>query len=475
MSRHDREFYIDGSWAASLSNDVFPVINPANEKVIARISLGGEADVDRAVMAARSAFKSFSSTTVVERRNLLGRIAQVYQSRAGELAAQISDEMGAPIAIACKSHVPQGLAHLREAEKVLENYSFETRRQGGLVVQEPIGVCALITPWNWPISLIACKVAPALAAGCTMVLKPSEIAPLNAHLFAEILDEAGVPPGVFNLVDGTGPVVGEALARHPDVDLISITGSNRAGIAVAQAAAVTIKRVTQELGGKSACILLPDADARAGGQRAASRLFRNSGQSCAAWTRLLVQIESLDEAIAGAVTAADAVRVGDPADPTTAMGPVASLAQFERVQGFIRSGIAAGAKVVAGGEGRPDGLGVGYYVRPTVFANVTPDMEIAKEEIFGPVLCILGYKDEEEAIRIANSTRYGLSGSVWSNDHARATRVARRLRTGMVHVNETSADFGAPFGGYKQSGNGREWGAYGLSEYLETKMIFGGR
>ncbi len=473
--RHTRDFFIDGRWVAPAAAGELPVINPANEREIARISLGGATDVDRAVMAARRAFETFSLTTVEERRALLARIIAVYERRSEEMAALISAEMGAPIAIARGSHVPQGLAHLTEAARTLETYAFETPRAGGIVVQEPIGVCALITPWNWPISLIACKVAPALAAGCAMVLKPSEVAPLNAWLFAEILDEAGVPPGVFNLVGGIGPVVGEALARHPEVDFVSITGSNRAGVAVAQAGATTVKRIAQELGGKSACILLPDVDIRAHARMAASRLFRNSGQSCAAWTRLLVPEDRQDEAIEGAIAAAQTVIVGDPADPATTMGPVASRDQLERVRGFIRSGLQGGAQMVAGGEAAPEGLVTGYYVPPTVFANVTADMEIAREEIFGPVLCIMTWRDEEEAIQIANSTRYGLSGAVWSVDHARATKLARRLRSGMVHINETQADYGAPFGGYKQSGNGREWGAYGLAEYLETKMLFGGR
>ena len=473
--RHTRDFFIDGRWVAPAAAGELPVINPANEREIARISLGGATDVDRAVMAARRAFETFSLTTVEERRALLARIIAVYERRSEEMAALISAEMGAPIAIARGSHVPQGLAHLTEAARTLETYAFETPRAGGLVVKEPIGVCALITPWNWPISLIACKVAPALAAGCAMVLKPSEVAPLNAWLFAEILDEAGVPPGVFNLVGGTGPAVGEALARHPEVDLVSITGSNRAGVAVAQAGSTTVKRIAQELGGKSACILLPDVDIGAQARMVANRLFRNSGQSCAAWTRLLVPEDRQDEAIEGAIAAAQTVIVGDPADPATTMGPVASRDQLERVRGFIRSGLQGGAQMVAGGEAPPEGLVTGYYVPPTVFANVTADMEIAREEIFGPVLCIMTWRDEEEAIQIANSTRYGLSGAVWSADHARATKLARRLRSGMVHINETQADYGAPFGGYKQSGNGREWGAYGLAEYLETKMLFGGR
>jgi aldehyde dehydrogenase (NAD+) len=470
---HAGGFYIGGAWVAPHGRDRSVVVNPATEEPFAEIVLGDETDVARAVAAARGAFETYSQTSVADRIALLERILAVYTSRQEEMAQIVSREMGAPIAIARGAHAPQGIGHLEAAIAALKEHPFEVRRPTARIVQEPIGVAALITPWNWPVNQVACKVAPALAAGCTMVLKPSEIAPLNAHLFAEILDEAGVPPGVFNLVDGAGPVAGEALARHPDIDMISITGSNRAGIAVAKAAADTVKRVAQELGGKSACILLDDVDIEVESRAVAARVFRNSGQSCAAWTRLLVPAAAQDAAIAGARAAAAAVIVGDPSDEATMMGPVASMTQYERVQGYIRKGIAEGAIVAAGGPDRPDGLTRGAFVRPTIFAHVRPQMVIAQEEIFGPVLAIIPYRDEDDAVAIANGTIYGLSGAVRSPDGKRALAVARRLRTGMVHVNETVTDYGAPFGGYRRSGNGREWGAYGLEEYLETKAIFG--
>ena len=468
-----RRFYVGGAWVDPIGRDTVPVVDPSTEETIATIALGEAADVDRAVAAARAAFESFSTTSVAERIALLERIAAVYATRMEEIAATVSREMGAPISIARGSHAPQGLAHLTEMIAVLRDFPFAKQRETTRIVREPIGVCGLITPWNWPLNQIACKVAPALAAGCTVVLKPSEMAPLNALIFAEILHEAGVPPGVFNLVNGAGPAVGEALARHPDIDFISITGSNRAGVAVAKAAADTVKRVAQELGGKSACIVLDDADAGAVAHEITLRTLRNSGQSCAALTRLLVPAGREAEAMAAAREAAASVLVGDPRLEETQMGPVASLAQYRRVQDYIAAGIEEGAKLVAGGLGRPDGMTRGAFVRPTVFAGVTPAMRIAQEEIFGPVLCIMPYTDEDDAVRIANATRYGLSGAVRSPDRARAIRVARRLRTGMVHVNATQPDYGAPFGGYKQSGNGREWSAYGLEEFLETKALFG--
>ena len=475
---HAGQFYIDGDWvdplAPAVSARSLSVTDPSNEQVFAHVAAGSSADVNRAVSAAVRAFDSWSSTPVAERVALLERIITIYDRRAHQMAALISREMGAPISIARTSHVVQGKAHLAEALRLLPSFPFEQRRPSGVVLREPIGVCALITPWNWPISLIGCKLAPALAAGNTVVLKPSELAPLNAHLFAEILHEAGVPPGVFNLVDGLGPEVGDALARHPQIDAISITGSNRAGVAVAEAAAPTVKRVLQELGGKSACIVLDDADVRSVAREVAARAFRNSGQSCAALTRLLVPHSRLDEAVTGACEAAAEVVTGEPAHEATTMGPVANRVQFDRVQRYLEAAPAEGARVVAGGLGRPHGLTSGYYVRPTVLAEVTETMTVAQEEIFGPVICLMGYRDEDDAVRIANGTRYGLSGAVRSADIDRARRVARRLRTGMVHVNETQSDFGAPFGGYRQSGNGREWGAWGFEEFLETKMIFNG-
>ncbi|HEX2590332.1 MAG TPA: aldehyde dehydrogenase family protein, partial [Rhizomicrobium sp.] len=395
------------------------------------------------------------------------------EPRMEDIAQSISREMGAPIAIARGSHAPQGLGHFREAIAVLKTFRFEEPQNDGRVVREPIGVAALITPWNWPMNQMACKIAPGLAAGCTMVLKPSEIAPLSGHILAEVLHDAGVPPGVFNLVDGLGPEVGEILARHPDVDMISITGSNRAGAAVAKAAADSVKRVSQELGGKSACIVLDDVDAPAIAREITLRTMRNSGQSCAALTRLLVPAKHHAAAVEAAAKATTEIVIGDPADEATTLGPVSSSAQYDRVQGYIAKGIEEGAIVAAGGPGKPQGFEHGAYVRPTVFANVRNDMVIAQDEIFGPVICIIPYETEDDAIRIANASRYGLSGMVRSASRERALKVARRIRTGMIHVNETKPDPGAPFGGYKHSGNGREWGRWGLEEFLETKMIFG--
>jgi aldehyde dehydrogenase (NAD+) len=369
--------------------------------------------------------------------------------------------------------VGAGLGHLTQMVKVLESFKFEELRGATLLRKEPLGVCGMITPWNWPMNQIACKVAPALGAGCTMVLKPSELAPLCAHLFAQILHEAGVPPGVFNLVDGDGPTVGAAIASHPDVAMVSFTGSTRAGIAVAMAAAPTVKRVTQELGGKSAYIILDDADFEAAVKDGAQSCFRNSGQSCNAPTRMLVARAKMAEAAAIAKRIAEATKVGDPLAKETNLGPLASKAQFEKVQSLIARGIDEGAELVAGGLGRPEGIANGYFARPTVFAEVRNAMIIAREEIFGPVLCIIGYEDEEDAVRIANDTPYGLSGYVASKDIDRARRVARRMRTGNVHINGARPDFAGCFGGYKQSGNGREWGEAGLEEFLELKAVFG--
>jgi aldehyde dehydrogenase (NAD+) len=467
------QFYIDGKWVVPDSTRKLAVSNPATEQSIAHITLANRTDVDRAVAAAKSAFTSYSVTPVSERIALLERIIAEYAKRQNEIADIVSREMGAPRFIARGSHAPQGIAHLTEMISTLKAFSFETQRPASRIVHEPIGVCALITAWNWPMTLIACKVGPALAAGCTMVLKPSEVAPLCAHLFAEILDQAGVPPGVFNLIDGDGLEAGDALTRHPDVDMVSITASNAAGVAVAKDAASTVKRVTQELGGKSACISLDDDDIEATAYATMTRLCRNSGQSCAALTRLLVPARYQDDAIRGAVRAASEIVIGDPQSQTTTMGPVVNAAQFARIQRYIERGCEQNATLVAGGPGKPEGMAAGHFVRPTVFANVTPDMVIAQEEIFGPVLCIMPYQDEDDAVRIANSTVYGLSGAVRSADPKRAESIARRLRTGAVYLTDSAADLGAPFGGYRQSGNGREWGAYGLSEYLETKVLVG--
>jgi aldehyde dehydrogenase (NAD+) len=468
-----RKFYIDGKWVDPAKAHDFAVINPANEQPVATISLGSAVDVDRAVAAAKRAFESYSETSLQERLDLLRRIVEVYQSKIEEMAAAISQEMGAPSSLSRKAQAPAGLAHLLETVKVLEHFKFEELKGSTLMRKEPIGVCGLITPWNWPMNQIVCKVAPALAAGCTMVLKPSEFAPLSGYLFAQILHEAGVPPGAFNLVNGDGPTVGAAISSHPDIAMVSFTGSTRAGVAVAVAAAPTVKRVTQELGGKSANILLDDADFEKAVKQGVQECFRNTGQSCNAPTRMLVPRTRMAEVIVAARQASETTKVGDPLSEDTGVGPLASKAQFDKVQRLINKGVEEGAKLIAGGPGRPEGISKGYFVKPTVFADVSNDMTIAREEIFGPVLCIIPYEDEDDAIRIANDTPYGLSGFVTSGNRERAVRVARRLRSGNVHINGARIDFGGCFGGYKQSGNGREWGEAGLEEFLELKAIFG--
>ena len=472
MSNHHR-FYIGGQWVEPSSLRLLDVINPASEEPAATIAIGSSADVDRAVVAARDAFASYGQASRKERLDLLREIIGIYQSRTDDLAEAVSMEMGAPLAFARERHVTAGLGHLQRAVQVLETYEFDTPINATLITREPIGVCGLITPWNWPLNQIACKVGPALAAGCTMILKPSEIAPLSALVFAEILHDAGVPPGVFNLINGDGADVGQALASHPDIDMVSFTGSTRAGILVAKAAADTVKRVHQELGGKSPNILLDDADFDAAVSHGARACFANSGQSCNAPTRLLVPADRQSEAAEVAKRIAEETIVGEPRSTATMIGPVVSKTQFERIQALIDAGIREGATLVTGGAGRPAGLNRGFYVQPTVFSDVTNDMSIAREEIFGPVLSILPYKDEEDAIRIANDSIYGLSSYVTSGDKERARRVARRIRAGMVHINGSRGDNAAAFGGYKQSGNGREWGKFGFEEFLETKSMFG--
>jgi len=468
-----RQFYIDGKWVDPSQARDFLVINPATEESIATISLGGAVDVDLAVAAAKRAFESYSETTLDDRLRLLRRVIEVYRQRMEEMADTISREMGASISLSRAAQAPAGLAHLSEIVKVLGQFKFEELKGSTLMRKEPIGVCGLITPWNWPMNQIVCKVAPALAAGCTMVLKPSELAPLSAYLFAQILHDADLPPGVFNLVNGVGPTVGAAIAAHPDVAMVSFTGSTRAGVAVASAAAPTVKRVTQELGGKSANIILDDADLANAVTEGVQACFRNTGQSCNAPTRMLVPRSKMAEAVGAAEKAADATRVGNPFSDGVHLGPLVSKAQFDKVQRLISEGIEEGATLVAGGLGRPDGLTKGYFVKPTVFADVRNDMTIAREEIFGPVLCLIPYEDEEDAVRIANDTPYGLSGFVTSRDIERARRVAKRIRAGNVHINGARIDFGGCFGGYKQSGNGREWGEAGLEEFLELKAVFG--
>lgn len=471
--REYRQFYINGDWVDPVKPSSFDVINPANEEVCAHISMGGEEDVNRAVAAAKAAFKSYSRTAVKERVELLESCVAVYQKYYNDIADAIREEMGAPKELAAGAQAYCGLGHLQEAARILKTFKFEEELGPHRVFKEPIGVCGLITPWNWPVNQISCKVAPALAVGCTMILKPSEVAPLSAYLFAQVMHEAGVPAGVFNMVNGDGPVVGTALSKHPDVDMMSFTGSTRAGSLVAQNAAPTVKRVTQELGGKSPNIVLEDADLEKAVTGGVMHMFQNTGQSCNAPSRMLVPRAKLAEAEAIAAKVAEKVKVGDPAADGTTMGPVVSEVQFNKIQGLIEKGIAEGAKVVAGGPGRPEGISKGYFVRPTVFSGATNDMTIAREEIFGPVLTMIPYDTEEEAISVANDTPYGLAGYVQSGniDHARA--VAARIRAGNVNINGASGGFDVPFGGYKQSGNGREWGAHGFTDFLEIKAVAG--
>ncbi|HEX2843196.1 aldehyde dehydrogenase family protein [Hyphomicrobium sp.] len=467
------KFYIGGNWVAPSEDRNLPVVNPATEEVLYNVALGNAADVDRAVAAAREAWPKFAATTREDRLALLARILELYSKRMKDVGGAISDEMGAPLTFAERVHAGAGLSHFMTTQEALKTYVFEERIGAAMVVREPIGVAGQITPWNWPMNQMACKIAPALAAGCTMVLKPSEYTPTAALILAEVLHDAGVPPGVFNLVNGLGPEVGAAMSGHPGLDMISFTGSTRAGIDVATRAAPTVKRVTQELGGKSANIILADADFEKAVTGGARHCFANSGQSCNAPTRMLVPETRMREAAGIAAAMANSIRLGDPRAADTDMGPVANRTQWEKIQRLIASGVEEGATVAAGGPGRPQGLNKGFFVRPTVFADVKPEMTIAREEIFGPVLSILAYKDEDDAVRIANDTPYGLAGYVSSGDIAHARAVARRIRAGNVNLNGAMNDRRAPFGGYKQSGNGREWGRFGIEEYLEVKAIGG--
>jgi aldehyde dehydrogenase (NAD+) len=473
MTYNYRQFYIDGRWIDPSVPKEFEVINPATEDVNGVISLGNADDVDRAVEAAKRAFLTFSQTTCEQRRELLERVLAAYRAHYAEFVTAISDEMGAPVKLSRDSQAAIGVGHLTAMIDVLKKFQFEERRGSSSLILEPVGVCALITPWNWPINQLAAKVVPALAAGCTMVLKPSEFSPFSAILWAKVMDEADVPHGVFNLVNGEGAVVGAALSAHPDVDMVSFTGSTRAGAEVARSAAATIKRVHQELGGKSPNVLLDDVDFEHAVKASVLHVMQNTGQSCNAPTRMLVPAEKLSIVEAIAKRIAEGVVVGDPKSETTAVGPVVSKIQFDRVQSFIEKGINEGAKLVTGGLGRPEGLLRGYFVRPTVFSNVHNDMTIAREEIFGPVLCILPYDTEEQAIHIANDTLYGLAAYVWSADAGRARRIANRIRAGQVVINGARGDMHAPFGGFKRSGNGREWGEHGLRDFLEIKALIG--
>ena len=470
--RDYRQFYIDGAWVDPAAPKSLDVINPATEKPCGQISLGAQADVDRAVAAAKRAFESFGHTTREDRLALLGRIAEVYKRRYNDMAAAITEEMGAPVSLSQNAQAAIGIGHFQAAQAILQSYVFEEMRGTTLIAREPIGVCGFITPWNWPINQIACKVAPALAVGCTMVLKPSEIAPFSAWILAEILHEAGVPPGVFNLVNGDGQGVGAAISAHPDIDLVSFTGSTRAGIEVARAAAPTVKRVHQELGGKSPNIILADADLQKAVTSGVKHVMQNSGQSCNAPTRMIAPHSVMDQVVQIARAAAESTTVGDPSG-NAELGPVVSEAQWTKIQGLIQKGIDEGAQLVAGGPGKPEGLETGYYVKPTVFAGVTNDMTIAREEIFGPVAAILGYDTVDEAIAIGNDTPYGLAAYVQGKDPAQLRYVAGRLRAGQVNINGAGMDIMAPFGGYKQSGNGREWGDLAFGEFLETKAEIG--
>jgi aldehyde dehydrogenase (NAD+) len=465
------KFYIGGRWTDPAQPRTMDVVNPATEEVCGKVAVGSAADVDRAVAAARQAFAGWSGTGVKDRVQVLQNVLDVYQKRAGDLAAALTEEMGAPAALAGGFQVGLGAGHLTTAIDVLKDFTFEEQRGVTLVVKEPIGVCGLITPWNWPMNQIAVKVFPALATGCTVVLKPSENSPFTGQIFAEILDAAGVPAGVFNLVQGDGPGVGVPLSTHPDVDMVSFTGSTRAGVEIARNAAPTVKRVTQELGGKGPNIILDDEAFAENVGKGVAGMMTNSGQTCSAPSRMLVPAARMEEAVSVAREAAAQVTVGDPGGDFV-IGPVVSAAQFEKVQGLIQQGIDEGATLVAGGTGRPDGLERGYYVKPTVFSHVTNDMTIAREEIFGPVLTILGYDDMDHAVEIANDTEYGLAASVAGTDLSKARAVARRIRAGWVSIND-GFDFNCPFGGYKKSGNGREWGEFGFHDYLETKGILG--
>ncbi|PZQ84900.1 MAG: aldehyde dehydrogenase family protein [Ancylobacter novellus] len=470
---HHRKFFIDGAWVDPVELRLLDVIDPSTEEAYTQIAIGAAADVEKAVAAAKAAFATFAFTAKEERLALLKRILAAYNDRFEDIARAVSQEMGAPLSFAREAQAWAGRAHIEATIKAFEDYEFVETRGTTTVLKEPIGVCALITPWNWPLNQIACKVAPAIAAGCTMVLKPSEIAPISGIIFAEVMEVAGTPKGVFNLVNGNGPDVGQVMAGHKDVDMVSFTGSTRAGIIVAKTAADTVKRVAQELGGKSANIILPDADFKEAVAQGVRSCFANSGQSCDAPTRMLVPAARHDEALVVAKEAADAFRTGDPNATESDLGPVVSQIQYDKIQRLIEAGIAEGATLVAGGPGRPEGLNRGYYIRPTVFGNVTNDMTIAREEIFGPVLSILPYKDEEQAVEIANDTVYGLAAYIQSQDIEHARAVAKRMRAGSVYLNYPDWDTFAPFGGYKQSGNGREYADWAIHDFLEIKGVVG--
>ena len=466
-----RKFYVDGEWVDPIFANDLAVENPATEELVATISMGAMADVNRAVAAAKHAFPSYSRTSVDERIALLENLLTIYSDRYDEMAVAISIEMGAPISFSTTAQADCGRGHINAALEALKTFEFERQIGSTRVVKEAIGVCGFITPWNWPINQISCKVAPALATGCTMVLKPSEIAPISGYLFTEMMHQAGFPDGVYNMINGNGPDVGAVIAAHPDIDMVSFTGSTRAGVLVAKAAADTIKRVTQELGGKSPNIIFEDANLEKDVTAGVRRMMNNTGQSCNAPSRMLVQSSVYDQAIKIAKTAVEDIAVDQPTKEGEHLGPLSSRVQFDKVQGLIKKGIEEGADVVAGGLGKPDGLDIGYFVKPTVFSGVSNDMTIAQEEIFGPVLTMISFDTEEQAIEIANDTPYGLAAYFSTASEERAARVASQLRAGMISVNSASQNYTAPFGGYKQSGNGREWGEFGFDDFLEIKGI----
>ena len=466
-----RQFYINGQWRGPIAPRDLSVENPSTEELVATISLGTAADVNAAVAAAKAAFPAYSQVSVEERIALMEKLLQIYKDRYDEMAMAISVEMGAPISFATAAQADCGRGHINAAIKSLKTFEFERQVGNTRVVREPIGVCGFITPWNWPINQISCKVAPALATGCTMVLKPSEIAPMSGYLFTEMMDQAGFPAGVYNMVNGDGPDVGAVISSHPDVDMVSFTGSTRAGILVAKAASETVKRVTQELGGKSPNIIFEDADLETAVSSGVINMMGNTGQSCNAPSRMLVHSSVYDQAVEIARQTAEQVSVDDPMKEGMHLGPLSSRVQFDKVQGLIEVGINEGADLVVGGLGKPDGFDTGYYVKPTIFAGVNNQMTIAQEEIFGPVLTMIPFDTEEQAIEIANDTPYGLAAYFSTSDEERAKRVAGQLRAGMVSLNSASQNYTAPFGGYKQSGNGREWGEYGFDDFLEIKGI----
>ena len=470
--RQYEKFYINGEWVNPETPKSLDVVNPSTEEVAGTISLGGEADVDKAVAAAKEAFKTWGKTTPEERAAVIERVIEEYKKRYDDLAAAVTEEMGAPAFLAQKAQAAMGLAHLGTALEVLKTFAFEEDKGTTRIVKEPIGVVSMITPWNWPLNQITCKVAPALATGCTMVLKPSEVAPFSGQIFAEIMDAAGVPAGVFNLVNGDGPGVGAPMSSHPDVDMVSFTGSTRAGIEVARNAAPTVKRVQQELGGKSPNIILDDEAFAANVVAGIGGVMQNSGQSCNAPTRMFVPKARMGEVTEIAKKATEKFAPGQP-DSGAKMGPVVSSVQFEKIQTLINKGIEEGATVAAGGAGKPEGLETGYFVKPTVFTDATNDMTIAREEIFGPVLTVIGYDDVDQAVEMGNDTPYGLAGYVAGADHEAALKVASRLRAGQINVNNVAPDTNAPFGGYKMSGNGREWGEHAFADFLETKAVMG--